>query len=59
MQRSTTKVPINGILKHVKIIPKKLGERAQENEKNRRCKQETHNENSKPKSKHMCNYVTY
>lgn len=35
MQKSTAKVPINGILKHVKIISKKLGERAQKNEKNR------------------------
>ena len=59
MQKSTAKVPINGILKHVKIISKKLGESAQKNEKNRWCKQETYNENSKPKSKHMYNYVTY
>lgn len=33
MQKSTTKVPINGILKHVKIITKKLGERAQKMKK--------------------------
>ena len=59
MQKSTTKVPINGILKHVKIITKKLEREHRKMKKNRRCKQETHNENSKPKSKHMCNYVTY
>lgn len=34
-KKSTAKVPINGILKHVKIISKKLGERAQKNEKSR------------------------